>query len=112
MVAVEQRPYNVEQRSYERYIFRAPVTYEYFRTNDYFGAVINNHSMGGMCFETSYAIPKGVEVYIKMTNYSPNSSAPECRAGYHAEVRWCQEQKNGGPSTYRIGVNYFEPVLL
>ncbi|RJP79789.1 MAG: PilZ domain-containing protein [Desulfobacteraceae bacterium] len=102
----------VEQRAYKRFIYRAPVTYEYCNTNDYYVAVIHNHSMGGMCFETNYAIPKGVEVYIKMTNYSSDSSPPECRKRYHAQVRWCQERRDGGPATFRIGVNYFEPVLL
>jgi hypothetical protein len=102
----------VEQRTYKRYVYRAPVTYEYFRTNDYFGAVIHNHSMGGMCFETHYAVPKGVEVFIKITNFSPEASAPECRKGYHAEVRWCQERKDVEQPTFRVGVHYFEPVLL
>lgn len=102
----------VEQRAYKRYNCVAPVTYEYFSTNTYFGAVMHNHCMGGMCFETNYAIPKGVEIYIKMTNYSPDAAAPECRKGYRAEVRWCQARRAGDPSTYRIGVNYFEPVLL
>jgi len=102
----------VEQRAYKRYDYIAPVTYEYFSTNTYFGAVLLNHGMGGMCLETNYAIPKGVEVYIKMTNYSPDAAPPESRKGYRAEVRWCRERKTGDPSTYRIGVNYFEPVLL
>ncbi len=103
---------NVEQRTYKRYNYKTLVTYEYFKTNNYFGAVLNNHGMGGMCFETNYPVPKGVEVFIKMTNYSPEALAPECRTGYHAEVRWCQERNEGSPTTYRIGVNYFEPVLL
>jgi len=101
-----------DKRVYKRYEYHAPIVYEYGNTNSYYDAIMCNHSMGGMCFESSYALPKGVEIHIKMKNFSPLSSGPESRAGYHAEVRWCIELEEEGSHNYKVGVNYFEPVLL
>ena len=100
----------IEKRAYRRYTYSAPIYYEYHNTNNFYTAMMRNHSMGGMCFETKYAIPKGVEVYIKMKNYAPDAAPPESREGYLAEVRWCNKKNNDTPR-YEVGVNYFEPVL-
>lgn len=101
-----------DKRAYRRYEYQAPIVYEYGNTNSYYEATMCNHSMGGMCFESHYALPKGVEIFIKMKNFAPDSSGPESRAGYRAEVRWCMELEDNDSRHYKIGVNYFEPVLL
>lgn len=103
---------SVEQRAYERYMCQSPIVYGYKNTDEFSEAVLSNHSMGGMCIEADYAIPKGVEIIIKMANYSPDAMPPEWREGYLAQVRWCQPGNGGKPGTFRIGVNYFEPVLF
>ncbi len=102
----------VEQRAYKRYDYQVPIAYEYYQSNNLVDAKMLNHSMGGMCFKSNHAIPKGVEIYIKMINYSPIASAPECREGYRAEVRWCRKASREGMSHYEVGVNYYEPVLF
>ena len=102
----------VEQRAYKRFLCQAPIVYGYNNTDDFSEAVLNNHSMGGMCIESGYAIPRGVEIIIKMTNYSPRAEPPEWRQGYLAQVRWCQPNNGRKTGTFKIGVNYFEPVLF
>lgn len=101
-----------DKRVYKRYEYQAPIVYEYGNTNNYYDALMCNHSMGGMCFESNYALPKGVEINIKMKNFSPQSIGPESRAKYRAEVRWCMELDEENAHSYKIGVTYFEPVLL
>jgi len=100
-----------DKRAYKRHSYSAPILYEYHNTKNYFGAVMCNHSMGGMCFESEHALPTGVEIYIKMEHYAPDTNGPESRKGYRAEVRWCRKKNSSRPSCYEIGVNYFEPVL-
>ena len=101
-----------DKRAYKRYEHHAPIFFEYVNTESGYDAEMCNHSMGGMCFESDYALPTGTEIYIKMKNFSPDSSGPESRAGYRAEVRWCLELKGKGSRNFIIGVNYFDPVLL
>ncbi|MFZ5570466.1 MAG: PilZ domain-containing protein [Thermodesulfobacteriota bacterium] len=101
-----------EQRAYVRKSHSAPILYEFYNTNNYYQAVMRNHSMGGMCFEAEFALPKGVEIYIKIPNHQPGSNGPEARKGYRAEVRWCRRKNGTNPPSYEVGVNYFEPVLF
>ena len=101
-----------DKRVYKRYDYQAPIVYEYGNTNSFYEAMMCNHSMGGMCFESNYALPKGVEINIRMKNFSPNADGPESRESYRAQVRWCMELGEDGSHSYKIGVNYFEPVLL
>jgi hypothetical protein len=101
-----------DKRIYKRYNYQAPIVYEYGNTNSYYEAMMCNHSMGGMCFESNYALPKGVEINIRMKNFSPHSNGPESRESYRAQVRWCMELREDDSRSYKIGVNYFEPVLL
>ena len=101
-----------DKRIYKRYNYQAPIVYEYGNTNSYYEAMMCNHSMGGMCFESNYALPKGVEINIRMKNFSPHANGPESRASYRAQVRWCMELGEDDSRSYKIGVNYFEPVLL
>ncbi len=107
----DTRPF-AEQRAYTRSSHSAPILYEFYNTNNFYQAVMRNHSMGGMCFEAEFALPKGVEIYIKIKNHRPESSGPESRKGYRAEVRWCRRKRGSNPPSYEVGVNYFEPVLF
>ncbi len=103
---------HAEQRVYARRAHSAPILYEFYNTNNFYQAVMRNHSMGGMCFEAEFALPKGVEIYIKIKNHQPESNGPEARKGYRAEVRWCRRKIGSNPPSYEVGVNYFEPVLF
>ncbi len=101
----------LEQRAYRRYTYYAEIAYEYSNSHNVINARVLNHSMGGMCFVSNHAIPKGVEIYIKMINYAPDAIGPECREGYIAQVRWCRKKNEDSICHYEIGVNYYEPVL-
>lgn len=101
-----------EQRAYKRHSYTAPILYEFYKTNNYYQAIMRNHSMGGMCFEAEFALPKGVEIYIKIKNHKPETVGPESRVGYRAEVRWCRRKIGTDPPTYEVGVTYYEPVLF
>ena len=81
----------IEKRAYERYDYEAPIGYKYYDKNDYYDAKIYNYSMGGMCFESDYAIQHGADIYIKMNNYSSDASGPEAYEGYRGKVIWCKE---------------------
>lgn len=101
-----------EQRAYKRQPYSAAIFYEFYQTNNFYRGVTKNRSMGGMCFEADFALPKGVEIYIKLDNNPEPAKGKGIRKGYHAEVRWCRKKNASHPPKYEIGVNYFEPVLL
>ena len=101
---------NIEQRSYPRYNYRTPITFGYSKSEMISAGETRNYSMGGMCFESNFALPKGTEIYVTMTQYAQHVQGPESREKYRAEVRWCRK-KDTGIYQYQSGINYFEPVL-
>lgn len=101
-----------EQRAYKREPYSAPILYEFYKTNNFYQATVKNRSMGGMCFEADFALPKGVEIFIKLTNGAVSDNMRGKRPGFHAEVRWCRKMNGSHPPKYEVGVNYFEPVLI
>lgn len=101
-----------EQRAYKRQAHSALIFYEFYQTNNFYQGMSKNRSMGGMCFEADFALPKGVEIFIKLEKNPASASGKGVRNGYHAEVRWCRKKNASQPPKYEVGVNYFEPVLL
>jgi len=55
--------------------------------------------LGGMYFESDYDIQPGADIYIKMNNYSADTSA---------KVTWCKEYSASDSSYYGVGVKYYE----
>jgi len=53
--------------------------------------------MGGMYFESDYDVQPGADIYIKMNNYSADTSA---------KVTWCKEYSASDSSYYGVGVKY------
>ncbi len=99
-----------EQRSYPRYEYRTPITFGYSTSEMISDGITRNYSMGGMCFESNFILPKGTEIHITMIDHSLNIRGPESRKKYRAEVRWCRKVTDD-EYRYQSGVNYFEPVL-
>ena len=99
-----------EQRCYPRYEHRTSIAFGYSKSEMISAGETRNYSMGGMCFESNFALPKGTEIYITMMQYSQHVKGPESRKKYRAEVRWCRTI-DSVKYQYQSGINYFEPVL-
>lgn len=99
-----------EQRAYQRYEYHTPIAFGFAGAEMISRGETKNYGMGGMCFETNFALPKGTEIRILMEKYDPKEKGPESRKIYRAEVRWCRDF-HAGKYRFQSGVNYFEPIL-
>jgi hypothetical protein len=99
-----------EQRSYPRFEYRTPISFGYSNLEMISNGITRNYSMGGLCFESNFILPKGTEIHITMMHHSSNGKGPESRKRYQAEVRWCRKI-DAVKYRYQSGINFFEPVL-
>ena len=101
-----------EKRTCNRYRHTVPIAVSYFNQAQYFNAQIQNHSPGGMCFKSNYALQPGTVVYIRVKKVHPNGSSTGIGEGLRmvtlAKVKWCMDEPDAPAYSYRLGVKYFE----
>ncbi len=100
-----------EKRQFERLDHDAPIVYAYHDSDKFFGAKMCNCSQGGMCFESSYAVKPGLDLYIMMESYTPDAIASDVYDGYLAKVIWCRKTPIEDARIYWVGVKYYETVI-
>jgi len=100
-----------EKREYKRHDFDAPIVYVYQDSAKFYRAQMQNYCKGGMCFESNDALEPGVDIYIMMESFSPDTIVDEFYDGYLAEVRWCQKILFTEAGQFKVGVKYYQTVI-
>jgi len=100
-----------EKREYKRHDFDAPIVYVYQDSAKFYRAQMQNYCKGGMCFESNDALEPGVDIYIMMESFSPDTIVDEFYDGYLAEVRWCQKILLTEAGQFKVGVKYYQTVI-
>lgn len=104
---------NSEKRVHERSYLKALIMYAQYPENQYccYGAQIYNYSKGGLYFESSYSLQKGMLVTIRRANYAPESTGKSTYTELQAEVRWCTKKiVSSDKPCYGVGVKYLKPI--
>jgi len=97
---------NPEQRDKTRFPHETPITLENFEIGLLHGARMLNFSAEGMYFESDYALERGTELFIGISNspYAETSEVYEC---YRAEIRWRKTLKKSS-YYYGYGTKFLE----
>jgi hypothetical protein len=96
----------MENREGERHSIGVPIVYAFKNTDKFFGGELCNYSRGGLCFESSYPIRPGAEIYIMMDEKPIDDDRNEIFGECLAEVRWCRKLPDVDAFFYWIGVKY------
>ncbi len=99
---------NKSRRSSHRRRYQVPITFSDYNSDDLNDARVYNKSSDGLCFKTSRNLPTGTDIYINMPGQEADSQCPDADVIRRARVRWCKKIDS---STYRIGVNFSEPLI-
>ncbi len=90
-----------ERRKFERYTDQTSIVYAIMDSTNYNNARMQNCSMGGMFFNSNYAIDTETEVCIKMLDF--------CSI-FQAKVVRCNVNLDDEKTSYGVGIEYLEPV--
>ncbi len=101
----------LERRVYERRQGVAPVLYANYSTERYSDASLSDYCIGGMAFVAGTALQPGADLCVKMEGRLRISYARKLTDGLRAEVIWCRELEDSLAGQYKVGVEYYEPVL-
>ena len=93
---------NTENRNSERYEFVRPIVYAYRNSAKFFSACILNYNTAGICLQSNYPIPSGIQIYIMTEDGPIDDFVDVVDESFLAEIVWC-EKLNG---SYKIGVRY------
>ena len=99
------------KRRHERFDLNASMVYAYHDSDLFYQAQICNYCKGGMCFESNDAIEPGVDIYIMMESFSPDTVGDDFYDGYLAEVRWCHKLLLTEIEQFKVGVKYYQTVI-
>ena len=92
-----------DQRNSERFLHKASVKLEDFRTGFVYKGTMYNFSANGMYLESDYAPRPDRKIRITVNELPGNSSLQV----YLAEVQWRRPlSKNPSPYSFGIGVRY------
>ena len=97
------------QRAFRRDDQKASIKIaDYDSKERFFDAVMYNSSEGGMYFEAKDALQPGSDIWIKVSDYSPEIHGKEAMNGYRAEVMWCRKiyKKDEKNTSYGVGVRF------
>ena len=105
---------NMEKRAFEHWKHNASIAVSYFNQESSFYTQTLNHSLDGMCFQSSFSLQPGATLCIRVKKFNPNDSSTGLSEGLRsvtlAGVKWCSEVPDDKASQYGIGVKYFAPA--
>lgn len=84
-----------ELREYERTDFDTPVLFSGYRSDQHQGAMMQNFSDGGLCFQSPEYLRPGSRVCVKTLNYRSISTY---------KVRWCNRMDSPDGTWFGIGL--------
>jgi serine phosphatase RsbU (regulator of sigma subunit) len=104
---------HTEKRKYPRHYNTYEIMFSHYHKNpySYYGAQIQNYSLGGMYFVSNYALQPGSVIYIKKAKYVIESIGPKAKEDNWVSVAWCRRIKDFGDFGYGIGVKNLNPAL-
>jgi len=98
-----------ENRIQKRYIVDTTALVEDYHLGYRFPVKMRNYSIGGMCFESEYALRPGRKVNIQVEDPLPHPS-PDSR---YAEVCWRRKLSPGRRDQhFGIGVKFIPSILI
>ena len=95
-------------RAFPRTQYEAPIKYLNVDPNYVYMTRMHSFSKGGLYFESFQCLTPDLQIYIIMTNYSPNSEGPEAYQSYLAKIRWCHKLPQVDKPRYGVGVEFLE----
>ncbi len=95
---------DTEQRHYNRDNDGLPMVFTDWRSNNFYTAVMLNHSTGGISFKSKFPVEPGSDVLVTIKG---NEQQKE---GYRSRgvVIWCRKIPEEDVYKYAIGAQYYE----
>ncbi|MFC1828762.1 GAF domain-containing SpoIIE family protein phosphatase [Thermodesulfobacteriota bacterium] len=103
---------SLADRKNERHLHETSIMFTCGTDHPYcfYGARMYNHSIGGIYFESKYALEPGEIICFNQANYSLEDYRPDDYKTYRVEVKWCKEISIEEGWSYGIGVEYVDPL--
>ncbi|MCG6894806.1 MAG: SpoIIE family protein phosphatase [Desulfobacteraceae bacterium] len=99
-----------QQRVHERVEQEVPIMFTCSPGQPFcfYGATLRNHSLGGVYFETRYAMEPGSVLHFNRALGDLTDGSPDGYRTHRVQVRWCREIQDAAQKRYGIGAQFLD----